>query len=92
MKHGEKVRLSILDAGLELWGNEFSASAIARKVGLSHGSVLYHFKSSSELRDAVAYHAMSKGDKRVIPMLIWEKHPCVANLSRDEKQAFLLAF
>jgi len=64
----------ILQAGLKMWPY-ISANAIARELGLSgHAAILYHFP---KLRDAIAYHAVDVGDKRVIGYLTLEGHRAV---------------
>lgn len=90
--HGARIRDEILAAGLALWradpGN-VSARQIGRTIGLSHASVLYHFKGVERLRAALAQEAMRIGDPVIVPMLITAKHPAAASLSEDQRRAYL---
>lgn len=77
------MKQDILAIGVRLWaaGIEPSARRIAAEAGLAgHAAVLYHFTTSSRLRDAVARHAVDTGDSRVIVRLIAEKHPAVCDI------------
>ncbi len=73
---GEATRLAILNAGLKLWPYA-TPSKIAREVGITHAAVLYHF---TNVRDAVAFHAVQVGDELVINYLRLEGHPAVEGL------------
>lgn len=89
IKHGDKVRMSILNAGVKLWP-KVSLSAIGRETGLTHAAISYHFPLD-QLRDRVAEHAVTIGDSRVIVQLISEKHPAVDHLSPGERSAHLFS-
>ncbi|HRQ13045.1 MAG TPA: TetR family transcriptional regulator [Promineifilum sp.] len=92
MKHGDKVRRNILDAGVRLWRDnpsKLSARKIAAELRMSHASVLYHFGTAEGLRNAIASHAVTMGDQRVVAMLIAERHSTVAHLTAAERQAYL---
>lgn len=88
MKHGERRKAQILEAGLQLWP-DVSARSIAKAVGLTHSAVLYHFTSSDALKLAIAAHAVYVQCKRVVPMLIVGQHPAAANLTSAERTGFL---
>lgn len=85
MKHGEKTRKRILEAGVKLWPNP-TLSNVAREIGLAHSAILYHFKTES-FRDDIAAYAVETGNSRVIIQLIAEDHPAVADLSPGERNA-----
>ena len=90
--HGERVRASILATGLELWRDDptaVSARRIARTLGMSHCNVLYHFKSASALKDALAVEAVRVGDAVVVPQLIAARHAAVADLPPADRERFL---
>lgn len=91
--HGERMRLQILDAGLALWRQGgpacVTARAVGNAVGLTHAGVLHHTRSSNGLRDAVAEWAVVKRDPVVVPQLIVSAHSAVADLSREDRTAFL---
>lgn len=84
MKHGDKIREKILNAGVEIWP-DVTPSNIAKIAKLkSHSVVLYHFKSD-ELKNAVAEHAVNIGNSRVIVQLIAMKHKAVKKLNVRER-------
>jgi AcrR family transcriptional regulator len=86
--HGLEVRKRILEMGLTLWRVDpafVSARRIAHELGLSHSAVLYHFVTSSALRDAIAFHAVKQGESRVIVSLIGMKHPAVASMDDAQR-------
>lgn len=89
--HGDRVRRTILDAGLRLWaaGIEPSARRIGSEVGLTHAGVLHHFVTSTRLRDAVATHAVKQGESRVIVQLIGTGHAAVSGLTDIERMTHL---
>lgn len=84
-KHGDKVRLQILNAGLEIWP-DITPSSVARAAGMkSHAAVLYHFPRN-ELKNAIAEHAIATGHSRVIIQLIARGHPATKKMSLAEKR------
>jgi hypothetical protein len=90
--HGERVRASILAAGLDCWRFD-PATVTARRIGrtleMSHCNVLYHFGSAAALKDAIAAEAVRIGDTKIIPMLIAAKHPAVADMPGVDRARFL---
>jgi AcrR family transcriptional regulator len=89
MRHGDKQKRKILDAGLKLWRQDparVTARSIADAVGLTHPTVLSHFKEAGGLRDAVAAHAVEKGDSRIIVQLMAQGHDAVKNLSDADRR------
>lgn len=86
MKH--QTKQAILDAGVKSWPH-VSARAIARELGTTHSAVLYHFGSIRALSDEVAAEAVRIGDRRVVLMLIAERHSAVAGLSDAERRRFV---
>lgn len=92
MKHGERRKAQILDTGLQLWRNTHAiptARSIAKALGMTHTSILYHFKTSEALKHAVAVHAINQRDQVIVPMLIATRNPAAAMLTEAEKSAFL---
>lgn len=88
MKHGDKVKQMILDAGLILWANDptsVSAREIGRKIKMTHANVLYHFPDDS-LKDAIADQAVKTGNSRVIVQLMAIDHPAVNGMSVRERK------
>lgn len=91
-KHGDAVRLRILEMGLTLWRVDptyVTARRIASELGLTHPTILYHFKTSAALTNAIAFHAVKQGEARVIVHLIAMKHPAVATMPDVERQAYV---
>lgn len=88
MKHGDRRRAQILEAGLAMWP-DVTARSIAKAIGLTHSAVLYHFKSSDSLREAVAIYAIAVRCERVVPMLIVGKHVAANALTQTERADFL---
>jgi AcrR family transcriptional regulator len=88
MKHGERRKAQILETGLTLWP-DITARSIAKVIGLTHSAVLYHFKSSDALKDAIANHAVGIRCDRVVPMLIVARHAAVETLTNVERANFL---
>lgn len=88
------IKQNIIDAGLNLMrhGVEPSARRIAIELNLAgHAAVLYHFATSKRLYDAIAVHAVEKGESRVIVQLIAIKHPAVNNMPDAERVKHLRA-
>lgn len=85
---GAERRLQILDAGVAIWPN-VSARNIGKSLDLSHAAILYHFKSSAALRDAVAQHAVDRMDKRVVAALLVEQHPATSQMDDADRRACL---
>ena len=86
MKHGDKMKQNILNAGLVLWRQNpihVTARNVGDAVGLRHSTVLHHFKG--RLRDAVAEHAVAAGDSKIIMQLMATNHPAVAGLSEEDR-------
>lgn len=90
--HGERVKALILATGVALMRDTLktvSARQIARKLGLTHGAVLYHFGSAVRLQQAVAAEAVRLGDGRIIPLLITTKHAAVSGMSLADRNRWL---
>lgn len=84
MKHGERVKERILNAGLKVWP-DVTLSSVARAAGFkSHRSVSYHF-APDVLKDAIAEHAIKTGNSRVIVQLVAIGHPAIENMSPRER-------
>lgn len=90
MKHGEKTRQKILETGLEMWlknPNSVTANGIAKRMGLVHSAILYHFPDG--VKDAVAAYALEQGNAQVIAQLIVNRHELVAGMSSAERTGWL---
>lgn len=92
---GERTKLSILEMGARLWMVDpayVTARRIARELGITHGTVNYHFaRGERSLRDAIAYHCVEQGEARVIAQLIGMNHKAVAGLDDRQRLEYLRA-
>lgn len=94
MKHGDRRKAQILEAGLQLWRNEQvapTARSIAKALGMTHTTILYHFKDTDNLKQALAGYAVQSRDSIIVPILIAGRNPATATLSEAEKSEFLSA-
>lgn len=96
VKHGDKIRAQILDAGVKIWARDGAARLVtARRVGLQLGmtgqAVYYHFKTAELLLDAIAAHAVETENAAVIAQLILSAHPRIATMPQAAKEHFLLS-
>lgn len=92
MKHGDRRRVQILEAGLQLWQTgpaAVSARQIAKMLSITHTAVLYHWKTSDALKDAIAQFAVEQRDLIVVPMLIASRHTAAQALSEADRIEFL---
>ena len=83
---GDVTKLLMLDTGVKLWPN-VTARAIARKIGLTHSAVAYHFKD--DLLEKVAAHAVETGNSKVITQLIAVNHKAVRKMSAADRMKHL---
>ena len=88
MKHGDRRKEQILQAGLALWPN-VTARSIARALDMTHPGVLYHFSTAEALSNAVAAYAVRIGDAQIVPQLIVAHHPVVAGMDGAARAAWL---
>lgn len=87
----KNTKEDILSTGVSMWLENpmtVNAHAIAKKMGMTHGAVMYHFPDG--VRDAVADHAVKTGNTNIICQLIASGHKAVNNLTAMER-AFYLA-
>ena len=80
MKHGEKVKIAILNEGCKIWADDvskLSARAIGKKVGLTHSAILYHFETFSKLKFAIAKYAVANDIEAVVRQLKATDHPAL---------------
>lgn len=92
MSKGARTKAEIVEVGLQVWRetpDKVNANHIASLVGITHGAVLYHFRTVDALRNAIAEHAVRIGDCTVIPMLLAAKHPATAGMTAETKAAYL---
>lgn len=92
MKHGEKIRKQILEAGLQLWQSDASkinARNIAEIVGKTHPTIYHHYPTKKDLLEAIARHGVEVGDSVVIVSLMLAGSPLIASLSAEERQKHL---
>ena len=92
-RHGERVRSEILATGLRLWaaGVDPTARRIGSELGMTHANVLYHFKSSLQLRNAIAHKAVQDGNSKIIVQLIGLCHPSVAAMADEDRLSHMRA-
>ena len=86
MKHGESVRLRILNAGVKLWEDDpikVNSVSIAREICMTPQGVMYYF--SDGLREEVAKYAVEIGASRVIVQLLAINHPLVKDMPKAER-------
>lgn len=91
MKHSEKIRQRILEAGIKIWHGDpmkVTARNIAKSIDMVHATILYHFGEKG-IRNAVAEYAVQIGDEKIIVQLISNGHPSVSNLPNSKKNKFL---
>lgn len=87
----KSTRDKILDAGVALWPH-VSPSSVAREMGLnSHVNVLYYFKTTQALKDAVAQHAVDTGNSKVIVQLLAVGHTVVSKMRPTDRARHLKA-
>lgn len=90
---GARTRISIINAGLEIWAEEnqpATTRAIGDRIGMTHAAILYHFKSATKLRDAIAEEAVRLRNPIIVPQLLVMKHPAAAQLSEVDRVRFLM--
>jgi hypothetical protein len=84
MNKGDNTKLEFREIGLRLWRVDPSyvtARRIAAELDIAHGTVGYHFaRGERTLRDAIAFHAVEQGDRRVMAHLIIERHKAVSHM------------
>lgn len=88
-KMAKDTKEKILNEGIKMWLENYmsvNANAIARRLGVTHGTVLYHFPLG--VREAVAAHAVKIGNSKIIRHLIVTDHPAVDNLSPSERSKY----
>lgn len=92
MSKGARRKREILDVGLSVWRetpDRVNASHIASLIGITHGTIIYHYQTAEALRAAIATHAVEQQDEIVVPMLIAANHPAIAALSDAERAGYL---
>lgn len=90
MKHGERMKLKMLQTGIEVWHKshkDVTARNIARVLGMAHTAVYYHFPLGIE--KAVAKHALKIKDKTIIIQMIAMNHPVVSHFTPYDKLHWL---
>lgn len=81
-KQGERTKEKLLEAGLKLWPN-VTNRAVAKKTGMTHPVVAYHFKDG--IANAVAAYAVAIGNSKVIAHLVATNHKAIRKMSREDK-------
>jgi len=64
---------------------------IASRLGVDHRTVIYHFGTIDQFRQAVAAEGLARDDQRVIARLIIDKHPAVDDLPGADRVRYLTA-
>ena len=80
-QQGEQTRKAILQAGLRLWP-DVNASNIAKDIGVTHATVLYHFNN---VKEAVAEYAITIGYSPVIVQMLATNHHLVKDMNGEER-------
>lgn len=91
MKHSEKIKQIILEAGIKIWHGDpmkVTARNIAKAIEMTHSTILYHFGEKG-IRNAVAEYAVKIGDEKIIVQLISSYHPSVSKLPNSVKNRFI---
>lgn len=91
MKHGQKIKQQILEAGVQLWHHDprkVNHRKVASLIGKAYSTVFYHFPN---LKQAVAEYALEKGDSVIIVHLILTSHELVKDMPAKEKEKHLKA-
>lgn len=65
-----------------------TANGIAKRIGLTHATILYHFPEG--VKNAVAEYAVKQGEGRVIAQLIASGHAAAQALSPSERVGYLM--
>lgn len=95
MTAGELTKRRILEMGMTLWRVDpayVTARRIAKELNMSHGSVCYHFpRGERSLKDAIAFHAVTEGESRVIVHLIAMNHKAVSHMDDTARQEHVRA-
>lgn len=92
---GDRSKATIIRTALDLWreGGEKAVTArgIAKRVGLSHAGVIYHFGNTAGMMDAIKREAIESRDAQIISQLILAGDPLVAGWPQADRQAWLAA-
>jgi AcrR family transcriptional regulator len=94
LKAGERTKREILEAGVKLWipsNGQINAHSIGASIGLTHSAILYHFGTINELRNAVAEHAVSVGNSRIIMHLVSMRHAAISSMSAEDRKRHVSA-
>lgn len=92
MRHSEKIRLKILQAGVALWHEDpmkVTARSVAKAVDMTHATIIYHFRNG--IRNAIAEYAVKTGDSRIIVQLIASNHYSIWALPPSTRRRHLNA-
>lgn len=93
LRHGDRRRRDLLDAALAIWATDpagVTLRGVARRAGVSHGVVTYHFGSLDGLQADAASLAVSEGHSRVIAQLIATRHPAVRDMDEETRHAHMM--
>ena len=89
----KNTKRKILNVGIMMWLEDpmtVNAHAIAKRMGMTHGAVLYHFPEG--VKDSVALHAVKTGNSKIICQLIVADHIAVEQMNEKIKAEYLVAF
>jgi AcrR family transcriptional regulator len=84
----------IIDAGLALWRENpalLTVREIGKRAGITHATVLHHFGSVEQLRDALAHEAVTRCDAVIVPQLLASRHPATADMDSETRARILSA-
>ena len=85
-------KTEILKIACDMWRENRSiptVRALADRLNVSHGSVLYHWKSIGLLHNAMALYAVTEQDKVLLSILVVTNHPAVSLFSEAERSQVL---
>lgn len=90
------AKQTYLDAGVRLLGHgvhyvtarRIAASIISDKP-VRHSGIVYHWRTTSDLLDAVALEAIRTDNKMAVARLIADGHSSVAGWSVSKRRAYL---
>lgn len=93
MSKGERTKAELIAVGLQVWRDQgierVTVTRCASLVGVTHAAALYHFKTASAFRVAVAEQAVRSRDPVIVPQLITTGHDAVASFTPEERRAYL---
>ncbi len=91
---GTDTKGALLNAALIMARDGLSAvtlRGLASRLEVDHRTVVYHFGTVAQLRQAVAAEGLARRDVMVVARMILDKHPAVSDLPGVERDRVMLA-